>query len=166
MVNKVTLIGRLGKDPETRHLENGAVVSKFSIATTERYTTKDGNRQENTEWHDIVCWRKLAELSERLLKKGKLVYVEGKLTHRKYDDKNGITRYITEVAANTFQILERLESDGGNSNSGYFPSSRDESTVNTNTTNTGNVAPTNTPVVNNEAIKEEMPDMPDDDLPF
>jgi len=163
MVNKVTLIGRLGKDPETRHLENGAVVSKFSIATTERYTAKDGTRQENTEWHDIVCWRKLAELSERLLKKGKLVYVEGKLTHRKYDDKNGITRYITEVSANTFQILERLGDENSAGGAGYFPSSRDDSSANP---SKPVEAPSTPSVVDNKALKEEITEDPGDDLPF
>lgn len=109
MINKVILIGFLGKDPEVRRLENGAVVAKFSIATSESYKDKAGEWQTQTEWHDVVVWRNLAERAERDLKKGKLVYVEGKLTHRKYQDKDGVDRYITEVAGNTFRLLEKRE---------------------------------------------------------
>lgn len=109
MINKVTLIGNLGQDPEVRHLESGAVVAKFSIATNERYKDKSGELKTLTEWHDVVMWRGLAETAERLLKKGMLVYVEGKLTHRKWQDKEGNTRKTTEVLANTFQLLERKE---------------------------------------------------------
>jgi single-strand DNA-binding protein len=115
MINKVILIGNLGKDPEVRRLENGAVVAKFSVATNESYKDKDGEWQTLTEWHDVVVWRNLAERAERDLKKGKMVYIEGKLTHRKYQDKEGNDRYITEVAANTFRLLEKRE----NSGSGY-----------------------------------------------
>ena len=98
MVNKVILIGRLGRDPEVRRLENGTAVAKFSVATTEAYKDKAGEWQNQTEWHDIVLWRQLAERAERDLKKGMLVFVEGKLTHRKYQDKEGNDRYITEIA--------------------------------------------------------------------
>ena len=113
MVNRVTLIGNLGRDPEVRRLESGAVVAKFSLATNESYKDKNGEWQTITEWHEIVAWRGLAERAERDLKKGKLVFVEGKLTHRKYQDKEGNDRYITEVVANTFRLLERREGGGG-----------------------------------------------------
>ncbi len=119
MINKVTLIGNLGSDPEVRHLESGAVVAKFSLATNESYKDKAGEWQTQTEWHNIIMWRNLAERAERDLKKGKLVFVEGKLTHRKYE-KDGQTRYITEVVANTFRLLEKRENSGGFNNS--FPS--------------------------------------------
>ena len=123
MINKVTLIGNLGQDPEVRHLESGAVVARFSVATNERYKDKSGEVKTITEWHDVVVWRGLAELAERLLTKGKLVYIEGKLTHRKWQDKDGNPRKTTEVVANNFQILERRDSvspqiDKGDSNPG------------------------------------------------
>lgn len=112
MINKVTLIGNLGRDPEIRHLESGTMVGKFSIATNENYKDKAGEWQTVTEWHDVVVWRGLAERAERDLKKGSLCYVEGKLTHRKYQDQNGNDRYITEVVANNIKSLERRESSG------------------------------------------------------
>lgn len=118
MVNRVILIGRLGKDPEVRRLESGAAVGKFTMATDESYKDKEGNKVEQTEWHNVVVWRGLAEVAERFLKKGMLVYVEGKLTHRSYMDKDNQKRYITEVVANNFQMLER-KGEGGSS--GYFP---------------------------------------------
>ena len=99
MVNRVTLIGYLGKDPEIRRLENSTAVGKFSLATSESYKDANGEWQSQSEWHDIVVWRALAEQAERLFKKGSLVYVEGKITHRKYTDKNGIERYSTEIVA-------------------------------------------------------------------
>ena len=112
MVNKVTLIGHLGRDPEIRRLENGAVVAKFSVATNESYKDKNGEFQTQTEWHDVVVWRYLAERAERDLAKGKLVYIEGKLTHRKYQDKDGNDRYTTEVVANNLRLLEKREGTG------------------------------------------------------
>jgi len=121
MINKVLLIGNLGKDPEVRRLESGAVVAKFSVATNESYKDKNDEWQKRTEWHDVVVWRNLAERAERDLKKGKMVYIEGKLTHRKYQDKEGNDRYITEVVANTFRLLERREGTG-NSYSNNMPS--------------------------------------------
>lgn len=119
MVNKVILIGNLGKDPEVRHLESGASVAKFPVATNESYRTKDGDWQQLTEWHDVVAWRYLAEKAEKDFKKGKLVYVEGKLTHRKWQDKDGIERYTTEVVASNLRLLERR--DSLNDYSGSFP---------------------------------------------
>lgn len=110
MVNKVILIGNLGQDPEVRHLESGSTVARFSLATNERYKDKSGEIKTITEWHDVVVWRNLAEIAEKLLSKGKLVYVEGKLTHRKWQDKDGNNRKTTEVVANNFQILEKKDS--------------------------------------------------------
>lgn len=112
MINKVILIGNLGRDPEIRHLENGSSVGKFPVATNESYRDKKGEWQTITEWHDIVVWRSLAERAGKMLKKGSLVYVDGKLTHRKYQDKDGNDRYITEVVANTFRSLDRREGSG------------------------------------------------------
>ena len=109
MVNKVILIGNLGRDPEVRRLESGAVVAKFSIATSENYRDKDGNWQEQTEWHDIVVWRALAERAEQYLKKGMTIYLEGKLTHRTWQDQEGKNRKTTEVVADYFRILDRKQ---------------------------------------------------------
>lgn len=104
-VNKVILVGRLGKDPEVRHLESGAVVANFPMATSETYKDKNGNRQEQTEWHNIVLWRGLAEVAEKYLIKGKLVYIEGKLKTRNWQDKEGNTRYITDVVGDKMTML-------------------------------------------------------------
>lgn len=109
-VNKVILIGNLGKDPEVRHLENGAVVANFTLATSESYIDKKtGQRVENTDWHDIVVWRGLAEIAEKYLNKGMKVYVEGKLKKRSWQDQEGNTRYATEVLADELTILSRPE---------------------------------------------------------
>ncbi len=107
-VNKVILIGNLGKDPEVRHLENGAVVANFPIATSEVYTDRNtGQKVENTDWHDIVVWRGLAEVVEKYVRKGSKVYIEGKLKKRSWQDKEGNTRYTTEVVADEMTILSR-----------------------------------------------------------
>lgn len=120
-VNKVILIGNLGKDPEVRHLENGAVVANFPIATSEVYTDRaTGEKKENTDWHDIVVWRGLAEVAEKYLKKGYKVYVEGKLKKRSWQDKEGNTRYTTEVVADEMTILSRPEG-GDRPNEGQAP---------------------------------------------
>ena len=113
MINRVILVGNLGKDPEVRHLESGSVVARFSVATNESYKDKNGEWQKVTEWHDIVAWRALAERVEKMLKKGNLVYIEGKLTHRKWQDKEGNDRYTTEVVANTVRLLEKKERPSG-----------------------------------------------------
>lgn len=111
-VNKVILIGNLGKDPEVRHLENGGVVANFTLATSEIYTDRStGEKKENTDWHDIVVWRGLAEVAEKYLKKGYKVYVEGKLKKRSWQDKEGNTRYTTEVIADEMTILSRPDGD-------------------------------------------------------
>lgn len=109
MVNKVILIGHLGRDPEVRTLENGSKVGTFSLATNESYKDKTDNWQTLTEWHNIVVWRGQAERAERELKKGSLAYIEGKITHRKYQDKDGIEKSITEIVAFTVNSLDRKE---------------------------------------------------------
>lgn len=113
-INKVILVGNLGKDPEVRHLEGNVSVAKFSLATTEYYKGKDGNRVESTEWHNIVMWRGLADSAEKILKKGSLVYIEGKIRTRNYDDKDGHKRYITEIVADTMTLLNRRSDGEGN----------------------------------------------------
>lgn len=118
-VNKVILVGRLGKDPEIRSTPQGTSVTKFTIATDERFTDRSGEKQERTEWHNIVAWGKLAEICGQYLKKGKLVYIEGSIRTDSWDDKeSGQKRYRTEIIANTMQMLDRRE-DGGGGGGGY-----------------------------------------------
>ncbi len=118
-VNKVILVGRLGKDPEVRNLDNGAVVANFTLATSESYKDKTtGEKKEITEWHNIVLWRGLAEISQKYLHKGDMVYVEGKLRTRSWE-KDGVTRYTTEVIADNMTMLSTKGSGGSGSASGY-----------------------------------------------
>jgi single-strand DNA-binding protein len=116
-VNKVILVGNLGKDPEVRHLEGGNSVANFTLATNEYYKDKQGARVERTEWHNISAWRGLAELTEKYLKKGSQVYIEGKLRTRQYQDKDQQTRYITEIIAEEISLLGGRPG-GGNGGSG------------------------------------------------
>jgi single-strand DNA-binding protein len=112
-VNKVILIGRLGKDPEMRFTPSGKAVTNFTVATNENWTDQSGERQERTEWHRIVTWGKLAENSAKLLSKGKQVYIEGRLQTRQWDDRDGNKRYTTEIVASTMQILSPVNGGGG-----------------------------------------------------
>jgi single-strand DNA-binding protein len=105
MINKVILIGNLGADPEIRYTQSGTPVVNFRIATTERWKDKDGQQQEHTEWHNIVAWRRLAEICGEYLSKGSRVYIEGKLQTRKWQDQNGNDRYTTEIVANEMKML-------------------------------------------------------------
>ena len=117
-VNKVILVGNLGKDPELRYTPSGAAVATFSIATTDRFKDKDGNQK--TEWHNIVAWRQLAEICGKYLHKGKQVYIEGRIQTRSYDDRDGNKRYITEIVADQMQMLGRAgDEGGGGGNSSY-----------------------------------------------
>ena len=151
MINKVILIGRVGKDPEIRHLDNNTSVARFSLATSESYKNKSGEKITNTEWHNIVAWRGLSEIAGRFVKKGMMLYVEGKLRNRSWDDKDGVKRYSVEIEADNFQMLgprpegESLSAPYGNyeksGNSGSFPSSNTkdfdhDSDLNANISNT------------------------------
>jgi single-strand DNA-binding protein len=104
MVNKVILVGNVGKDPEIRHMDNNLVMARFSLATSERWV-KDGNKTEHTEWHNIVIWQNLAEIAEKYVRKGSALYIEGRLRSRSYDDKDGIKRYMTEILADTMKLV-------------------------------------------------------------
>ena len=108
-INKVIVLGNLGKDPEVRHLPNGDAVCNFSLATTESWKDKDGNKQDKTEWHNVVIFRKLAEIAGEYLKKGRPVYIEGRLQTRKWQDKEGKDRYTTEIVADQMQMLGSRE---------------------------------------------------------
>lgn len=145
-VNKVILVGNLGKDPEVRHLDNGRAVANFSLATSETYKNKAGEKVTNTEWHNIVLWTPLAEIAERFLKKGGQVYIEGKLTTRSWDDQEGNKRYTTEVVGRELTLLGSREG-GDSGNSGSMSSS----------------APSSTPA---ESPVSSIPEDDSDDLPF
>lgn len=144
-VNKVILVGNVGKDPEVRHLEGGITVARFPLATNETYTDKSGQRVTQTEWHNIVVWRGQAEVAEKYIKSGKLLYVEGRLRTNTYEDKEtGVKKYFTEIHCSNFRFLGPSTSDGV---------ARDEGSDSTTAKDSG---------------KEDdslMP-QPDDDLPF
>ena len=147
-VNKVILIGNLGKDPEVRHLESGAVVANFSFATSESYKDRtSGEVITNTDWHNIVVWRGLAEVAEKYAKKGDKSYIEGKLKSRSYQDQDGITKYITEVLADNLVLLGKQDGSSNPANSA------DASTANS----------SNTPKTSANPYTGETDD---DDLPF
>ncbi|MBN4081779.1 single-stranded DNA-binding protein [bacterium AH-315-C07] len=151
-LNKVMLIGRLGSDPEVRYLEDGTCVANFNVATSESYTNKNGDKVESTEWHRIVVWRKLAEIAEKYLTKGKLVYIEGKLQTRKWQDKDGNDKYTTEVRALEFQMLDRSDK-----------------TATTDQGDESDNAVSEPKVETAEPVTADAPvaqDAPDDDLPF
>jgi single-strand DNA-binding protein len=143
-LNKVMLIGRLGKDPEVQHFDSGAIKASFSLATSESYTNKSGERVEQTEWHNVIIWGKQAEIADRYLRKGTQVYIEGKIKTRSWEDRDGNKRYMTEIEVLRFQML-----GGRNDNENAAPSNSDSRV-------TADTAPKNA-----EASVEEV-----DDLPF
>lgn len=149
MINKVTLIGNLGQDPEVRTLENGTQVGRFSLATNESYKDKEGNWQNQVEWHNVVVWRDLAEKATHM-KKGQTVYVEGKISYRKYTDKDGVERQITDIVASYFRLLEKRKSEDEDAR---FPSDQQSS------------SPINQ-VQGQRTQLEEPPKVDGDDLPF
>lgn len=117
-LNKVMLIGNLGKDPEVRYTASGTAVASFSIATTEKFKKKDGEWEDRTEWHNITLWGRLAEIAGEYLAKGKTVYIEGRLQTRKWQDRDGKDRYTTEVVADKMQMIGGRNSGGASGNSG------------------------------------------------
>lgn len=127
-VNKVILLGRLGQDPEVKYTPSGQTVCNFSLATSESWTDKNGQKQEKTEWHRVVVWGKLADLCNQYLNKGRQVFVEGKLQTRSWDDKSGNKRYTTEITANTVQFLGVTA--GASNNSTFAPSENESNSSN------------------------------------
>lgn len=115
-LNKVMLIGNAGKDPEVRHLENGVAVVTLPIATTERYKDRNGEFKEQTEWHNVVFWRSLADIVEKYVKKGSQIFIEGKLRTRNWEDQSGQKKYITEIVAENLRLLGRRGGEGDNNN--------------------------------------------------
>ena len=143
-VNKVILIGNLGKDPEVRHLESGVSVASFPIATSENFKDRNtGERKSITDWHNIVLWRGLADVAEKYLKKGSKVYVEGKLKTRSWEDKEGNTRYTTEVVGDSMTMLDNKPQEGQ-----------------------PNFQPSNEGTPKMEAPKADLASDEEDDLPF
>ena len=147
-VNKVILVGRLGADPEVKTLESGTKVSSIRLATSERYKDRNGNQQESTEWHNVVLWRGLADITEKYLKKGDQIYVEGRIKTRKWTDKDGNDRYSTDIVANEMTMLG---GGSGGSNSGGGQQSQSAA-----------------PVSNQNQVNEPSSSLDDidDDLPF
>ena len=119
MLNKAMLIGNLGADPEMRSTQEGTPVATFNIATTERWTDKSGQKQDSTEWHRIVVWRRLAEICGEYLHKGSKVYIEGKIQTRKWQDQSGNDRYTTEIVAREMKMLDSRGESGGGSSTGF-----------------------------------------------
>ena len=167
MVNKVILIGNLGAAPEIRHLESGSTVGRFSLATNESYKDKSGEWQDITEWHNVVVWRSLAERAEKSLQKGTMVYLEGKLTHRKWQDKDGNNRYTTEVVASYFRVINRGANTGGYSDN--FPDEENQYAQVTRESGSANPSdgPVSTSTQDDETkIGSETGGDQKDDLPF
>jgi single-strand DNA-binding protein len=163
-LNRVTLVGRLGQDPEIRYLENGVAVGRFSLATSDRYQDSEGNWQDRpTEWHNIVVWRYLAERAEKELKKGMAVYVEGQINYRTYDDKDGNQKKITDILARTFRAFVDTRSDNNN-----FPTAENDPFANKDSS----PKPAANKPATSEAPKQNAEDTPGsgdemgDDLPF
>ncbi len=123
-LNKVLLIGNLGKDPDLRYTNSGKAVANFSLATSEKWKTKEGQQQEKTEWHNIVLWGRQAEIAKDYLRKGKQIYLEGRIQTRTYEDKEGNKRWITEIVGDRFLMLGRKGDSGG---ADEFPPPPDES---------------------------------------
>ncbi len=133
-INRVILVGNLGKDPEIRHTEGGIAVARFPIATSESYKDKTGNKVERTEWHNIVAWRGLAEVAEKYLKKGQSVYIEGKIRSNNYQDKEGVQRYTIEIVADNMTMLGSAGGRGEGNGQGVAEASAAYSS----SSNTGN----------------------------
>ena len=153
-VNKVILIGNLGKDPEVRHLESGVGVANFSIATSETYKDRNsGERVSQTEWHNVVLWRGLADIAEKYLKKGDKIYIEGKLRTRSWQDQQGNNRYTTEVIADNMTMLGKASEKTTNDSMVSSTNQNKESTIS---------------AINSEKLSEEFssPEDENDDLPF
>lgn len=143
-VNKAILVGNVGNDPEIRHLESGTPVANFSLATSETYNNRNGERVTQTEWHNIVVWRGLAEVVEKYVKKGSQLYIEGRIRTRSWDDRDGNKRYTTEIVCDNMQMLGRKADTSGEQDTRQTP------------TDSSSTSSTETPIT---------PE-PDDDLPF
>lgn len=158
-VNKVILIGRLGKDPETRYMTNGEAVTNATLATSESWKDKAGEKQEKTEWHNLVFYRRLAEIAGEYLKKGSQLYVEGKLQTRKWQTKEGQDRYTTEIVVNEMTML-------GSRQSGEHSPERDSNPAGRSGSSSPKPAPDGQPSASASTTKAGAFDNFDDDIPF
>ncbi len=149
-VNKVILVGHLGRDPELRYTQNGQAVANFSLATSESYSKRDGEREERTEWHRIVAWGRLAEICGEYLSKGRQIYIEGRIQTREWEDREGEKRRTTEIVAREMQMLGRR---------GEINTSYDDSGTSASDTSASSTTPSST------AVDPGTPP-PDDDIPF
>ncbi len=168
-VNKVILVGNLGKDPELRYTPSGTAVTTFSLATTERYKDRDGNKQTKTEWHNIVAWRQLAEICGKYLHKGKQIYIEGKIQNRSYDDRDGNKRYISEVVMNEMQMLGSRDDNqqgGGGSYAGSQNQNQNQGGQSYNQGGQNQNAQSNNSAPQQGGSFEEPVFNPDDEIPF
>ncbi len=161
-VNKVILVGNVGKDPEVRYLEKGVAVAKFPLATSETYKGKDGEKVTTTEWHNVVLWRGLAETVEKYVKKGSQLYIEGKIRTRTYDDKDGNKRYVTEIVADLMQMLGK-KSDSGSEDIHERPA---DSGQKTGSPRQENIANGSSSVNQGSDTFDNTRSSDDDDLPF
>lgn len=143
-LNKAMIIGRLGQDPEVRYTQSNTAVATINVATTEKYKDRNGELQENTEWHRVVAWGRLAEICQEYLKKGSLVYFEGPIQTREWEDKDGQKRYTTEIKALSMQMLDSRGSSGGSNPNPQAKNNKSAAAV---------------------EIDDQFDDM-DDDLPF
>ena len=159
-LNKVMLIGNVGRDPEVRYLDgqNGnAKVATFTLATTERYRDRNGETRENTEWHNIVTWRSTADVVEKYVKKGTQLYIEGRIRTRSWDDQSGNKRYTTEIIADTLQLLGKRNDNPGGQAGGYQAPAQPAYAP---------AQPAAQPAATQPAAANHVEEMPDDDLPF
>ncbi len=164
-LNKVMLIGNLGKDPEVRAIPSGAKVANFSIATTESYTDKNGQKVDKTEWHNIVLWRGLAEVAEKYLHKGGQVYIEGRLQTRSWEDANQQKRYTTEIIGDSMVLLGRPGGAGAGQGGESFRSN-DNTSSNGGGNNGGNGGGYSRGGKSDSYAPSSVPPMAEDDLPF
>lgn len=159
-VNKVILLGNLGADPEVKVLSTGAKVARLRIATSETYTNKSGEKVTNTEWHSVNVWRNQAEVAEKFLSKGKPVYIEGKLRTRSYDDKDGNTKYITEIEADVLTLIGGKGGNDGDSNSESSSNASSASSSGSSNSSNSSKSP------KSKDLKPESDEDSLDDLPF
>ena len=150
MVNKVILIGRVGKDPEVRSFDTGVKKASFTFATSEYFKGRDGNRSEQTEWHNVVVWRNLADIVERYVRKGSMLYLEGRIRYRSWEDPSGAKRYTTDIECDVLRLLDKKGDAPDNAYSGYG--------------NAGQSAQPQAPAASQPA-GNDIPE-PVDDLPF
>ena len=169
-LNKVMLIGNVGRDPEVRYLDGNsgnAKVATFTLATTERYRDRNGETRENTEWHNIVAWRGNADVAERFIRKGTQLFIEGRIRTRSWDDQNGNKRYTTEIIVDNLQLLGKKSDNPGGQQGGYQAPAQQPQYGQQAYSQPAQPAYTPQPAVQQPAAPQNVVnDMPDDDLPF